>query len=418
MSKQKAIVIGAGIVGLSTAYYLNKRGIEVEIIDAGDGANNCSFGNAGYISPSHLIPLASPGIINQGLRWMLNPESPFYIKPQLDADLIRWGLLFKKASTATRVNGAAPVLKDLMVKSQCLYEEIIADENIDAGYHKPGLLMICKTKEALHHEVELVEMAQKMGLEAEVLSREETENLEANVRYDMHGSVYFACDAWMTPHSFMKQFQQKLLASGVKIHFKNELKKIVKIGNQITEVITNAGSYRADHFVITAGSWSPLLAKQIGLRMPLQPGKGYSFMIPNPPKMTTLPSILVEGRLATTPMQDGLRFAGTMEFSGYNHDINSKRINGIIKSIKDFMPDFRAVDFSTIKPWAGLRPCTPDGLPYIGDSKVAKNLFVGAGHAMLGWTLGPVTGLLLAEQITEKAMSIASPLIKVDRYKH
>ncbi|NVJ48012.1 MAG: FAD-dependent oxidoreductase [Cytophagia bacterium] len=210
MSKQKAIVIGAGIVGLSTAYYLNKRGVEVEIIDAGDGTNNCSYGNAGYISPSHIIPLASPGIISQGLRWMLNPESPFYIKPRLDADLIRWGLLFKKASNTARVNAAAPVLKDLMVKSQQLYEEIIQDESIDAGYRKPGLLMICKTKEALHHEVELVEMAQKLGLDAEVLTREATEKLEPSVEYDMVGSVYFGCDAWMTPHNFMKLFQERI----------------------------------------------------------------------------------------------------------------------------------------------------------------------------------------------------------------
>lgn len=416
MSKQKAIVIGAGIVGLSTAYYLNKRGVEVEIIDAGDGTNNCSYGNAGYISPSHIIPLASPGIISQGLRWMLNPESPFYIKPRLDADLIRWGLLFKKASNAARVNAAAPVLKDLMVKSQQLYEEIIQDESIDAGYRKPGLLMICKTKEALHHEVELVEMAQKLGLDAEVLTREATEKLEPNVEYDMVGSVYFGCDAWMTPHNFMKLFQERIKESGIKIHFKNELQRIVKIGNKITEIITNEGSYSADHYVMTAGSWSPLLAKQIGLRIPLQGGKGYSFMLPSPPKMTTLPSILVEGRLATTPMQDGLRFAGTMELTGLNHKVNQNRVNGIIKSIKEFMPDFRAVDFSEVKTWAGLRPCTPDGLPYIGATKNSRNLYIGTGHAMLGWTLGPVTGQLLAEQITEGQMSISSPLIGVDRY--
>ena len=416
MSNQKAIIIGAGIVGLSTAYYLKKRGVDVEIIDAGDGTNNCSFGNAGYISPSHLIPLASPGIINQGLKWMLNPESPFYIKPRLDVDLIRWGLLFKKASTATRVNAAAPVLKDLMVRSKALYEELVKDESIDAGYSNRGLLMICKTKETLQHEVELVEMAQKMGLDAEVLTREETERLEPNVAYDMVGSVFFGCDSWMTPHHFMSQFQRKLMESGVKIHYKNQLQRIVKIGNKITEIITDKGSFAGDHFVITAGSWSPLLAKQIGLRIPLQGGKGYSFMLANPPKMTTLPSILVEGRLATTPMQNGLRFSGTMELSGLNHDINQNRVNGIIKSIKEFMPDFRSVDFSDINVWAGLRPCTPDGLPYIGATKSANNLYVGAGHAMLGWTLGPVTGELLAEQIVEKHMSISSPLTAVDRY--
>lgn len=417
MSKQKSIVIGAGIVGLSTAYYLNQRGIEVEVIDASDGTNNCSFGNAGYISPSHIIPLASPGIISQGLRWMLNSESPFYIKPRLDAELIRWGLLFRKASTKARVNQAAPIVKELLVKSQNLYEEIIQDEQIEAGYRKPGLLMICKTKEALHHEVELVEMAQKLGLEAEVMSRAEAEKLEPNVQYEMHGAVYFGCDAWMTPHSFMKQFQQKVQEKGVKIHFNTELTQIKKLGKEITEVVTNNGSFQADKYIITAGAWSPLLAKQIGLRLPLQGGKGYSFMLSQPPKMTTLPSILVEGRLATTPMQDGLRFAGTMELTGLNHEINQRRINGIVKSIKEFMPEFRTVDFSKVDVWAGLRPCTPDGLPYIGITNMASNLLVGTGHAMLGWTLGPITGKLLAEQVTENKMSVESPLLSVDRYE-
>ncbi|WP_286756534.1 MULTISPECIES: NAD(P)/FAD-dependent oxidoreductase [Roseivirga] len=416
MSTQRVLVVGAGIVGLSTAYYLQKRGLQVEIIDAGDGNNNCSFGNAGYVSPSHLIPLASPGIISQGLRWMLNPESPFYIKPRLNSDLLRWGWLFKKAATHGKVQAAAPVLRDLMVKSQHLYEQIIHEEQIDAGYKKPGLLMICKTEQTLKHEVELVEMAQKMGLEAEVLTREETERLEPAVKYDMHGSVYFACDAWMTPHQFMKLFQQKVAALGVKIHYGQTLTKLVRDNGRITRVTTQDNSFEADHVVITAGSWSPLLAKQVGLNIPLQPGKGYSFMLNNPPKMTSLPAILVEGRLATTPMQDGLRFAGTMELSGHNHDIRQNRINGIVKSIKEFMPDFRDVDFSTVKPWAGLRPCTPDGLPYIGGTKKANNLYIGTGHAMLGWTLGPVTGHLLAEQITEKKMSIQSPLIGVDRY--
>lgn len=416
MGKEKAIIIGAGIVGLSTAYYLHQRGLDVEIIDAGDGNNNCSFGNAGYISPSHLIPLASPGIINQGLRWMLNPESPFYIKPRLNADLILWGWLFKKASTSARVNAAAPVLKDLMIKSQILYEEIIRDENIQAGYDHSGLLMICKTKESLHHEKELVNMAKSFGLDAEILTREETEKLEPHVRYEMEGSVYFGCDAWMTPHVFMRQFQNRLQEVGVKISYGERLEELIKSEGQITEIVTSKGRHQADHFVIAAGAWSPLLAKQIGLKIPLQGGKGYSFMLTNPPKMTRLPSILVEGRLATTPMVDGLRFAGTMELSGINHDINQNRLNGIVKSIREFMPDFREVDFSDIKPWAGLRPCTPDGLPYIGNTKAARNLYVGTGHAMLGWTLGPATGLLIAEKITSKKMSIDSPLISVDRY--
>ena len=416
MKQKQVIVVGAGIVGLSTAYYLNKMGAKVTVIDDTDGTNNCSYGNAGYISPSHIIPLASPGIINQGLKWMLNPESPFYIKPRLNKDLIRWGLLFKKASTEKRVLAAAPVLKELMTRSQTLYEEILSDESIEAGYHKPGLLMVCKTGQALKEERELVLLAQKLGLEAEVISKNEVEKLEPNVQYDIKGAVYFGCDAWMTPNAFMKHFKEVLLNRGVDICFDTMLKGFRKKRKSIESLHTSSGSMEADDYVLATGSWSPLITRQLGVNIPLQAGKGYSFMMEKPPVMSRLPSILVEGRLATTPMLHGLRFAGTMELTGLNLNVNQRKIDGIIKNIKAFMPQFREEDFSGIKPWAGLRPCSPDGLPYIGRTKKYDNLFIGTGHAMLGWTLGPVTGKLLAENILHSEFSNISPLLSVDRY--
>lgn len=416
MSNKKVIVIGAGIVGLSTAYFLHQKGIGVTLVDNTDGNDNCSFGNAGYVSPSHIIPLSSPGIISQGLKWMMNPESPFYIRPRLNRDLIRWGLLFKKAATNARVRASAEVLNALTVKSQKLYEEIMADENIQAGYHKPGLLMVCKTKEALHHETELVEMARGFGLEAEILSREETEKLDPGVQYNTQGSAYFQCDAWMTPNVFMQEFKQRLISAGIDIQFNTRLKEIIHNKGQIDKLITDKGELQADEYVLSAGAWTPLLMKQLKIDIPLQAGKGYSFMLPKPPVMPKLASILVEGSIATTPMLHGLRFAGTMEIAGTQLNLNQRRIQGIIKGIKNFMPQFKDEHFEQIKPWAGLRPCTPDGLPYIGRTERYKNLLVGTGHAMLGWTMGPVTGQLLAEDIAGETPAIQSPLIAVERY--
>lgn len=413
---KKVVIVGAGIVGLSAAYYLNKAGIDVTIIDSTDGSDNCSYGNAGYVAPSHLIPLASPGIISQGLKWMMSSSSPFYIQPKLSRDLLRWGWLFKKASTNKKVKAAIPVLYDLTTQSQSLYEEIMAEENIEAGYQKPGLLMICQTQEALKHEIELVEVAQSYGLEASVLSRDETEKMDPSVKYNMSGAVYFGCDGWMTPNVFMEQFKTLLVKNGVKIDFKTELQEISIKGNKITEFITDRGSYQADDFIIAAGSWSPHLAKKLKIDIPLQPGKGYSFNIEKPSVSPKLPSILVEGRIATTPMLNGLRIAGTMEITGVNHAINMKRVNGIINSVKEAIPDFENYDFSKIKPWAGLRPCTPDGLPYIGRPASFENLQVGTGHAMLGWTLGPITGKMLSQNILGQTSSIKSELLSVDRY--
>jgi len=233
----------------------------------------------------------------------------------------------------------------------------------------------------------------------------------------MAGSVYFGCDGWMTPNVFMDQFKALLIKRGVKIDYQTELQEISVRGNQITEFVTNRGSYQADEYIIAAGSWSPRLAKKLKIDIPLQPGKGYSFNIEKSPVSPKLPSILVEGRIATTPMLNGLRIAGTMEITGVNHDINMKRVNGIINSVKEAIPGFENFDFNKIKPWAGLRPCTPDGLPYIGRSASLENLQIGTGHAMLGWTLGPITGKILSEDILGKTLSIQSPLLSVDRYR-
>lgn len=416
MSSKKVVVVGAGIVGLSTAYFLQKKGIEVTVIDNTDGSDNCSHGNAGYVSPSHIIPLASPGIISQGIKWMINPESPFYIKPRLNADLIRWGLLFKKASTQARVDAAIPVLNQMTLLSKKYYEQILQEESIEAGYSNEGLLMLCKKESTLHHEIEVANIGKDMGIETSVLSKEETEKLEPGLEMDIVGSVLFKCDAWMTPGVFMKELKKRLIKMGVKIEFNTTFTGAKIEKNKIVAIETNRGDFSADEFVLATGSWSPILAKKLGVAIPMQAGKGYSFMIKDPVHQTKLPSILVEARVATTPMLDGLRFAGTMEIAGTQLDINPVRVRGIVNSISKYMPQFKAQDFSQIQPWAGLRPCTPDGLPYIGRTSKYSNLIIGTGHAMLGFTLGPVTGQLLSQEVLKEKLDIYSPLIRVDRF--
>lgn len=414
MKGNKVIIIGAGIVGMSTAYYLSKTGFDVEIVDQTDGNNNCSFGNAGYVAPSHFIPLASPGIISQGLKWMLSRRSPFYIQPKLDLDLLQWGLLFKKAASDQRVKAAIPVLHDLTMRSKTLYEEIIAEENIDVGYQDEGLLMICQTEKALVHEIEVAEIAKKLGLQAHKLSREEVEKLDPNINYRMKGAVFFDCDAWMSPDIFMKSFKQKLLAMGVKFHFSQEVNDITYHDGRITSILTRNSVFEAKEFVLTTGAWTGQLMKKLKIKLPLQGGKGYSFML-KPERQPKLPSILVEGRIATTPMKEGWRIAGTMELSGLNHKIDQERVKGIISSLKEAVPAYENHDFSRLDVWTGLRPCSPDGLPYIGKLDALKNLHVGTGHAMLGWTLGPVTGQMIAASISKQINTI-HPLLKVERY--
>ena len=416
MSNKKVVVVGAGMIGLCSAYYLNKKGFQVTVLDNGDGTDNCSYGNAGYFCPSHVIPLASPGIISQGLKWMLDSQGPFYIKPRLNKDLLSWILQFKKAATKKRVAKAAPLLHELCMKSKSLIEAILDQENIESAYKKSGLLMLCKTERELQHEIAAAQLASSFGQQASEISVAEAEKLNPGLEMNIAGAVYFRNDACFTPHLFMNSLKQVLLTKGVTIRFNQQVESFNVNDKKITQVNLKNSQVEGDEFVIATGSWTSSLVKGLKLKVPMQGGKGYSFDIANPPIIPKTPAILTEGKVAMTPMANVTRFAGTMEINGLNRDINSNRVEGIKNSIMEFFPQFEAHHFSNIKPWVGLRPCSPDGLPYVGKSNKFKNLTLATGHAMLGITMGPVTGQLVSNIISGDKISRDISLLDVDRY--
>ncbi|MEP2276953.1 MAG: FAD-dependent oxidoreductase [Reichenbachiella sp.] len=413
----KIAVVGSGMIGLCSAYYLNKQGYEVTVIDEGDGSNNCSYGNAGFFSPSHMVPLASPGIIAQGLKWMTNPESPFYIKPSLNVNLAKWSWQFFRASTKKRVESAVPILNQMLMESRTLIEEILADTKIDAGFDNKGLLMYCKSQHVLDEEAEMAELGRKCGQNVDVLSSAQAEKINPGFEIDTVGAVHFKNDAWFTPNSFMNGFQDYLKKQGVKFYYKTKVTDAEKNQGHLKALITDKGKIEADQFVVATGSWTAKFLKQLGIKILLQGGKGYSFEVKNPPVMPKTASILTEARVAVTPMQHGLRFAGTMEVNGLDLSINPRRVLGIQKSIPDYFPQFNQESFQDVKPWAGLRPCSPDGMPYIGKTKIFDNLIVATGHAMLGISLGPITGQLVCEIAQENTPHLDDKLLAVERYR-
>lgn len=404
------------MIGLCSAYYLNKQGFDVTVVDEGDGTDNCSFGNAGYFCPSHMIPLASPGIISQGLKWMTNPESPFYIKPSLDIDLARWGWNFYRAATKSRVEKAVPVLDQMLSESRTLIEEILAETSINSGFEDKGLLMYCKSQHVLDEEAEVAELARKCGQDVDVLNGSEAEKLNPGFEIDTVGAVHFKNDAWFTPNTFMEQFQKHLEAQGVVFEFNTKVTGVEKSNDKVSALLTTNDKLEADQFVVATGSWSAKFLKQLGVKILVQGGKGYSFTVPKPPVMPKTASILTEARVAVTPMQHGLRFAGTMEVNGLDLSINPRRVRGLQKSIPSYFPQFNESSFEGLPIWAGLRPCSPDGMPYIGKTKKFDNLIVATGHAMLGISLGPITGQLVSEIAKGEKTHIDDTLLKVERY--
>jgi D-amino-acid dehydrogenase len=412
---QRVVIIGAGVIGLCSAYYLARRGHRVTVLDRQpERRDGCSFGNAGMIVPSHFVPLAAPGMVALGMKWMWNPESPFYIQPRLSWDLVRWGWQFWRAANARQVARAEPLLRDLNLASRAAYEELAdATKGIgDFGLAQNGLLMLCQTRHALDEEATFAARANELGVPAEVLDARQAAALDPGITMDIAGAVYFPKDAHLSPNRFMAALQAQCRKLGVGFLWERDVFALAHHSSRVTAV----AGLEADEFVLAGGAWSPELARSLGLWLPMQAGKGYSLTLPNPPQRPRLCSILTEARVAVTPMGGALRIGGTMEIAGWNEDINPARVRGIIKSAVTYFPVFKESDFEGIQPWCGLRPCSPDGLPYLGRTEKFSNLTIATGHAMMGLSLGPITGRLVAEILSGETPSHDLTLLSPDRF--
>lgn len=413
-TKADVVIIGAGIVGLSTAYYLAKEGRSVIILEKTDGSDSCSYGNAGFISPSHFVPLASPGIVAKGLRWMLSPESPFYIKPRLNTSLIKWGLNFVRSANQGHVERTKQLFADMSHLSRELHIDFAKTENVTI--QNKGILMHCVTEATMNYERELSKMAADLGIDTSILSIEELDELDPNVKHNGVGAVHFPGDSWMVPKDFMVNMKNALDELGVEIHYNQEVNGFNIDRGEIKSVRTAEREYEGDEIVLAAGAFTPALTKLMGNRLLLEAGKGYSVDYEDQEMKPDLAYILVEARVAVTPMDQFVRIAGTMELGGINLDINPRRVAGFLKSVNAYLPDFDYEKVKSLPVWAGLRPCTPDGLPYVGRDSKYKNLIVAAGHAMMGFTLGPVTGKLVTEIIEGEKTSLQIDQLAVNRY--
>ncbi len=411
------LVIGGGVIGLTTAFHAARRGLRVTLIERhGPDRDGCSFGNAGMICPSHFVPLAAPGMVALGLRWMWNPASPFYIKPRLDWDLWAWGLRFCRACTLTHVTRSAPLLRDLSMASRAGFEEIADLPGADFGLEKRGLLMLCRTAEALHEETGLASRAADLGIPAEVLDARQVATLEPGVRMSIAGGVYFPRDCHLVPDRFLAVLEDHARQAGARFAWNTGLRHWRVRGDRITGIETTQGDLQADEYVLCGGSWSPLAVRDLGLKLPMQAGKGYSLTLPNPRQLPKICAIFTEARVAVTPMNGALRFGGTMELSGLDETVQPARVRGIIEAVPRYFPEFTPADFEGIPAWRGLRPVTPDGLPYLGRTLRWSNLIIATGHAMLGLSLAPITGRIVTQLACNERPDIAIDLLSPDRF--
>lgn len=410
------MVAGGGIVGLCSAYELAKRGFQVTVLEAGrEEDDSCSSGNAGMIVPSHFVPLAAPGMALYGLKMLGSRSSPFGFAWPPSLSTLSWGLKFLRSANAAHVSRTSPVLRDLNLASRALYVKLHEELGLDTLERK-GLIMLCKSESAFHEERELAQKASSFGLKVQILSPDDLRSQEPGVQMDVAGGVHFLDDASLSPKTLLRHLRQKLDAMGVRLQYEAPVTGWNLGMDRIAAAETPKGEYPADDFVLAAGVVSGKLASSLNLKLPMVGGKGYGFTLPNPPIKMESCAILVEARVAVTPMDDGIRFAGTMELGAADGRVNPHRLAGIRSSIRSYYPGLAQTDLDSPEVWSGLRPCSPDGMPYLGRAKRWQNLVVASGHAMMGMSLGPISGEIVAQILSDQTTPIPLDTLDPNRY--
>ena len=415
-------IVGGGIVGLSCAKTLSDQGASVVVVDRGRYAEAASTGNAGMIVPSHIIPLSAPGVIAKGMKWLMNPESPLYIKPSTNPAFMRWLWAFQRHCTEAHVEHGIPVLRDSILASLDLLDEWTNLPGFEgSGLAHTGLLMLHHGDKARKENLELAEIAQRAGLEIERFDRDQTLALEPALKSEITGSVYFRQDARVDPEGLLRAMEAHVTANGVTI-VDGAVTSLQKSGRRVVGVKTDIqgehGAIEADQLVLAAGSWTPQLTKGLGTKLLLQPAKGYSVTIPDAAHGGVdtgmhHPCLFTDQKISITPMPGGIRFSGTLGLQGYDLSVDERRA-GPIRRHAELYCGKDAV--APIETWAGLRPASPDGLPFIGALPDMDNVWVASGHGMLGVTMGPITGRLIADLIGGHPPSLDPAPFRVDRF--
>jgi D-amino-acid dehydrogenase len=415
MQQHDVLIIGGGSIGLNCAYYLLKSGRKVTIIDSKEIAKGSSSGNAGHIVPSHIIPLAAPGIVGTAFKWMLDPKnSPFGMKVSLDPKYISWLLQFVMACSEANVQRAIPPLNSLGQLSAKNFAQLIAEEKFDCHYQEKGLLFLYKTEKAFKGGKHEGELMQKHGIPVDVYDKSTVHEIEPAALDEIIGGVHFTGDSHLNPAVFLKSLSERVRVMGAEM-FENTPVMGFEIANgKISKVKTSIGDFEAEQIILAAGAWTPSVARDLRLNIPVQPSRGYSLTMSATRQMPGHALILGERRIAVSPLDNLLRFTGRLEVGNGSTTPDPRWIRQIENAVREYLHLDEKLDIQ--ETWAGLRPTTPDGMPIIGRSPKHGNLILATGHAMLGLSLGPGTGQVVAELVSGKETAFDLSPLRVERF--
>jgi D-amino-acid dehydrogenase len=407
---KRVAIIGGGVIGIACAHFLNRAGWAVTVLDKGTIGGACSHGNCGFVCPSHVLPLAEPDAIGKTLASMLKPNAPFRVKPRLDPALFSWLWHFARRCNHRDMVAAGHAIQPLLESSMTLYRDLVRTDGIECEWQERGLLFVYQTREALEAYAPTNRLlAEEFHEPAKRLDGDEVQKLEPALKPGLAGGWYYEHDAHLRADRLMASWKRNLTERGVTFHEQCEF-----LGFTGSTVRTSLGEIPADAFVVAAGAWTPLLAQHLGVRVPIEPGKGYSITMPRPAICPNIPMLFPEHRVGVTPMQTGYRLGSIMEFAGYDESISPKRLALLTDGAAHYLQTPQSEPIQ--EKWFGWRPMTWDSLPIIDRSPAHSNVFLAVGHNMLGLSMAPATGKLIAEMITGSAPHIEPHPYRVSRF--
>lgn len=404
LRKTDVLILGGGIVGLACALYLLRAGRSVCILERASVGSAASHGNCGTITPSHCMPLAMPGQISHALRWLLKSDAPFRIAPRLDFALLEWLLQFAHRCNREDFNRITAIKAPLLRLSREALEELIRSESLECGFEMLGTMNVFRDAKAFEQSQRLVHLSAECGIPVEVLDGNACRQREPALNEKIVGGFFNPLDAHLRPDRYSAELARKVKAMGGQILEFTTVNGFELSGDRIDKVRSNQGEFSGQEIVLALGAWSPLLARQLDLRIPIQPGKGYSITYTRPESCPRIPLTLKECAVCVTGWQDGYRLGSTMEFAGYDSRLNRKRLDALKRGAAGYMREPEGAQI--VEEWYGWRPMTVDDLPILGRAEKLRNLMLATGHGMLGVTMSAATGLLVSELIQGKATTL------------
>jgi len=408
------LVVGGGVVGVCAAHYLVERGARTTLLERGEICSGASHGNGGWIFPSESAPIPGPGVIREALPWLLDPESPFWIRPRPSIALLRWLWDFRKACNASAVRESFRLRHALSIASLERFTEFAKKVDFDFGFAQRGLVLIFQTAKAMRdaqHEVDLLEA---VGGSAKWLGVEALRERIPSLSPALAGGLEFSDDAHITPGNFVRGLAADVARRGASIETHTEVLGVEWSRRGPVRVHTTRGDFTADEVVLAAGAWTPELTRDLGLRVPVEAAKGYSITVERPEGHPDLPLALVEGKIFVTPMGSQLRFGGTLELAGLDMRMNRRRVDVIARTVRGYLPGTPPTP--TVEIWRGLRPLTPDDLPILGRPAGTSGLILATGHGMSGISQGPISGELIAQLACGETPEIDLAPFSPDRF--